>query len=121
MAALCRLARETLGSACYPGFVLSKIGAPISPLIPGRWMTGLALPLMGGWITAAVISNTDLFIGPFFWVFAYMLVVGIGLFVWGAVTTPLQAERPRAVWGVVLEELTLGIAALGLFWALVCN
>jgi hypothetical protein len=109
------------GGNCYRGVVLSKVGARISPLTPGRWLTGLALPLMAGWITAAVMSNTDLFFGPFFWVFTYMLVIGIWLVMWGAVTTPIRTERPRAVWGVLLEEVSLGVAALGLFWALVCN
>ena len=76
---------------------------------------------MAGWITAAAMSNTDLFSGPFFWVLAYLLVVGVGLVMWGAVSTPVQGGRTRAVWGVEFGELSLGVAALGLFWALVCN
>ena len=78
--------------------MLSKAGACVSPLTPGRWLTRLALPLMAGWITAAAMSNTDLFSGPFFWVLAYLLVVGVGLVMWGAVSTPVQGGRTRAVW-----------------------
>ena len=76
------------------------------------WAVGSPRPSM---------SNTDLFTGPFFWVFAYMLVVGIGLVVWSAATTPGGAGSRRATRSVLLEELALGVAAFGLFWALVAN
>jgi hypothetical protein len=102
--------------------VLDKIGAQISPLAPGKWLIGVSLPLTGAWITAAALSKTDLFTGPFFWVFAYMLVVGIGLVVWGAITTPINPPKGRlrrSLSAVVLEEIALGVASFLMFWALV--
>jgi hypothetical protein len=104
--------------------VLGKIGAQVSPLTPGKWLIGVSLPLTGAWISAAGVSKTDLFIGPFFWVFAYMLVVGIGLFVWGAVTTPISLPKTmpnRRPAVMVLWELALGVAFFFLFSALVTN
>jgi hypothetical protein len=125
----------------YRGCVLAKIGAQIPPLTPGKWLIGVSIPLLGGWTTAAATSKTDVFIGPFFWVFIYMLVWGIGLFAWGAVTTPISPpkrtlhERPGAAkysisrfkdrdglglpWAVVFEELVLGVAFYFLFSAFV--
>ena len=102
--------------------MLGKIGAQVSPLTPGRWLIGVSLPLTGAWIAAAALSKTDLFTGPFFWVLAYMLVVGIGLVVWGAVTTPInppKARLRRSISAVVLEEFALGVASFLVFWALV--
>ena len=81
---------------CYRSSVLSKIGAQVSPLTPGKWLIGVSLPLTGAWIAAAALSKTDLFTGPFFWMLAYMLVVGIGLVVWGAVTTPINPPKSKA-------------------------
>jgi hypothetical protein len=101
--------------------VPSNIGAPVSPSGPGKWLTGLAVPLMGGWIVAAIVSNTDIFGGPFP-VLVYMLSVGIGLFVWGVMTEPisLRGSRYKFFW-ILLEEFALALAAFGLFWALVAN
>jgi hypothetical protein len=81
---------------------------------------------MAAWISAAATSNTDVFAG-FFWVFSYMLVVGIGLFVWGATTPPISpSERTlhrrsgaAKYWTVVPEELALGVAFFFLFLAFV--
>lgn len=101
--------------------VPSKIGAQVPPLTPGRLMIGVSLPLMGAWITAAVMSNTDLFVGPFFWAFAYMLVVGIWLYLWGVMTTPLSFQRRGDVWGVMFEELAFGVSAFWLFWVFIGN
>ena len=102
--------------------MLAKFGAQVSPLAPGKWLIGISLPLLGAWTAAAALSNTDLFTGPFFWVFAYMLVVGIGLFVWGAVTTPItfaQRRLGRSLSALVLEEIAVGLASFLVFWALV--
>ncbi len=119
-----RFAPETLDTDCYRGSVPGKIGAQISPLAPGKWLIGVSLPLMGAWITAAALSKIDLFIGPFFWVLAYMLVVGIGLVVWGAATAPINPTKSRlhrSITALVLEEIALGIASFLVFWALVGN
>jgi hypothetical protein len=117
-----RPAREPLGSDCYRESVPSRIGAPVPPLGPGKWLTGLAVPLMSAWIAAAIATNTDVFGGPF-WIFVYMVVVGIGLFVWGATTEPISPPTRRGYrfFWIVLEELALGVAAFGLFWAFLGN
>jgi hypothetical protein len=70
------------------------------------------------------MSRIDLFTGPFFWVIAYMLVVGIGLFVCGAVTAPISAPTRRlrrSLSAVVLEEIALGVASFLVFWAFVAT
>jgi hypothetical protein len=125
----------------YGGCVLEKISAEVPPLPSGKWLIGFSIPLLAGWISAATTSRTDLFIGPFFWVFIYVLVVGIGTTVWGAVSMPISppGEAPdeapgpttysisqfkRRVglgsgWAVVLEELALGVASFFLFSAFV--
>jgi hypothetical protein len=102
--------------------VVSKIGAQVSPLAPGKWLIGVSLPLTGAWIAAAALSKTDLFTGPLFWTLAYMLVVGIGLVVWGVATTPINPPKERlgrSISAVVLEEIALGVASFLVFWALV--
>lgn len=130
-----------VGPLRYRDCVLEKIYPEIPPLPPSKWLIGVSIPLLGGWISAAATSKTDLFIGPFFWVFIYMLVVGIGLFVWGAVTTPISPPKgiiqtsPGAAtdsiarisrqvglvlsWAVVLEEFVSGVAFFFLFSAFV--
>jgi hypothetical protein len=120
----CVRARETLGMSCYRCCVLAKFEAHVSLLAPGRWLIGISLPLMGAWVAAAAMSKIDLFTGPFFWVIAYTLVVGIGLFVCGAVTAPTSppTRKPRRSFSaVVLEEMALGVASFLVFWAFVAT
>jgi hypothetical protein len=117
-------ARDTLGIGRYRECVLAKFEAHVSPLAPGRWLIGISLPLMGAWVAAAAMSRIDLFTGPFFWVIAYMLVVGIGLFVCGAVTAPISAPTRRlrrSLSAVVLEKIALGVASFLVFWAFVAT
>ena len=98
------------------------IGAQIPPLTPGKWLIGVSIPLLGGWIAAAIASNTDLFMGPFFWVSIYMVVVGIGLLIWAAMTEPISQPRTmvrRRLSAVVLEELASAVAFFFLFSVLI--
>jgi hypothetical protein len=85
-------------------------------------MVAVSAPLLAGWIVASALSGTDLFTGPFFWVFTYLLVVGIGLFSWGTAETSSRSRRGVRLgsrWTVLLEELALGAASFLLFSAFV--
>ncbi len=82
-------------------------------------MIGISAPLLGGWTIAALTTRTDLFMGPFFWVFAYLLVIGTGLVVWGVMTAPIGPHPPRSFHMVLLEELALGIASFLAFSAFI--
>lgn len=48
------------------------------------WLLGLAIPLSAGWITAAALSSTDVFSGPF-WAFVVWMLAGMLLLEWDAV------------------------------------
>jgi hypothetical protein len=86
-------------------------------------MVGISVPLLAGWVVSAALSKADVFMGPFFWVFTYVLVVGTGLLIWGAVTATRSRlggrVRPGAAWTVVLEEVAFAIASFLLFSAFV--
>jgi hypothetical protein len=101
----------------------ARRGAPIPPPTAGKCLVGVALPLLAGWIVAAARSRTDLFVGPFFWVFTYLLVMGAGLFACGAVSATRTRSMRRIRFGspgtVVLEELAAGVASFLLFTAFV--
>ena len=78
--------------------------------------------MLAGWIVATALRRTDLFMGPFFWVFTYLLVVGVALFVVGAVTASsarFTRVRVGSACSVVLEELAFGVASFLLFTAFV--
>lgn len=123
--------------------MLEKISVEVPPLPSGKWVLGVSIPLLGGWVAAATTTRTDLFVGPFFWSFVYMLVVGIGLSIWGAAAMPITFPRktPRwtpgaakdlldefkrrvglgSGWAVALDELALGVAFFFLFSAFVAR
>ena len=78
------------------------------------------VPLDRDWIAAAVINGADVFSAPF-WCFLYVLVVGIGAFVWGIANQPI---RPLEAGFQILRENSArgngpGRALYLLFWALV--
>jgi hypothetical protein len=88
-------------------------------------MIGVSGPLLAGWVVATALRRTDLFMGPFFWVFTYLLVVGVAVFAWGAVTTSsaryTRRVRVGSPWSVVLEELAFGVASFLVFSAFVAR
>ncbi|HVA10115.1 MAG TPA: hypothetical protein VNG12_25620 [Acidimicrobiales bacterium] len=101
--------------------MLAQIEARTRPLVSGEWLIAVSFPLMGAWIAATVMDGADVFGDPF-WCFLYMLVVGIGAFVWGIVTEPIKTPKRRGskfFATVVLEEIALGVVFYLLFWALV--
>jgi hypothetical protein len=107
----------------YGDGVLAKRGTQIPPLTGGKFMIAVSVPLLAGWIVAAVLSSTDLFTGPFFWAFAYLLIVGLGLFVWGEMS-PARSRFQRHIrsgssWTLALEELAFVVASFLLFSAFV--
>lgn len=104
----------------YGEYVLAKRGTQIPPLTGGKFMIAVSVPLLAGWIVAAVLSNTDLFTGPFFWAFTYLLIVGLGMLVWGEVTaTRSRHVRSGSSWTLMLEEVAFVVASFLLFSAFV--
>jgi hypothetical protein len=103
--------------------MLARRRAPIPPRRAGRCLIGLSVPLLAGWSVAAAVSKTDLFVGPFFWVFAYLLVTGIALVVLDILTATRSRSTRRvrfgSPWTLMLEELAAGVASFLLFSALV--
>jgi hypothetical protein len=102
--------------------VSARRRAHIPPLTAGRSLIGVSGPLLAGWIVATALRRTDLFTGPFFWVFTYLLVVGVAVFALEAVTASngrCTRVRVGSAWSVVLEELAFGVASFLLFSAFV--
>jgi hypothetical protein len=107
----------------YRGCVLDRLGARVAPLTPGKWLTAVSIPLLGGWIAAAATTRTDVF-GLLFWLLTYTLAWGIVLSVWGALTAPISLEGTtpdQRLGAVVLEELALAAASFFLFQALIAQ
>ena len=77
------LARETCGADCYLWLHDCRVDVP--PLTGGKWLIGVSIPVLGGWIAAAASTNTDVF-SVQFWLLTYLLVAGLAVFVWGAAT-----------------------------------
>ena len=64
---------------CYGFCVVVAVDVP--PLTGGKWLIGVSIPVLGGWIAAAALTNTDMF-SVQFWLLVYLLVAGLAAFVW---------------------------------------
>lgn len=99
------------------------VAVDVPPLTGGKWLIGVSIPVLGGWIAAAASTNTDVF-SVQFWLLAYLLVAGLAVFIWGAATerwVGLPSRRLHRPMSVVLGEIALGAASFLVFLLLVGN